>query len=165
MVLARWHMGLGCNSDSHPVVSNARSFQGVCPDSLQSSAIPSKKIWDFQCISHALREASRSRVGPISRFHVRRESVRAPSAAPLGAPLAPRKAHVETLHIDVETLHICCQISEQIAGTMGGRRCSASAARSAAARSWARGRGHAAAGSDSRGIASKTNDFTMFSNY
>ena len=77
-------MGLGCNSDSHPVVGNASSFQGVCPDRLQSSAIPSKKVWDFQCISHALREASRSRVGPISRFHVRRESARAPSAGAAG---------------------------------------------------------------------------------
>ena len=143
-------MGLGCHSDSRPTVGKARSFQDVCSDRIQSSAIPSKKVWNFHVFCKRLgRRHSAGWGPPEGDKSVARASVH-PRPAPPGGPLASRKVHVKTLHACVKTLHSSCGISAKIAGTMAGRRCSGGAARSAAARSAAGGPGRVAVVQGSR---------------
>ena len=137
-------MGLGCHSGPRPMVGKARSFQDVCFDRVQTSAIPSKKVWNFHVFYKRFGMRHAAGWGPpggsksVARASVHRRP------APLGGPLAFRKVHVETLPRDVESLPSACGISAKIAGTMAGRRCSGGAARSAAARSAAGGPGRVA---------------------
>ena len=71
-----------------------------------------EKSLEFPCLLQALREASRSRVGPTGRFQERRESVRAPPAGTpgrsSGVPESACNISAQLCNISAQFLwHLC----------------------------------------------------------